>query len=158
MYIMNANNKELLASESQKNASKQIQTESENLLEATSRRLKVLDEIVSDTAVISKKDKLPCESVDELLASESQSASTYGIPTTPKTTPFLTPNPLSPINSQSDLTGINIDAQEMPLERMFTKTEKDTVSNEVTFSGIRIIISIPTNIFLPYYMSIVNCT
>lgn len=36
------------------------------------------------------------------MAQES-SASTFGVPTTPKTTPFLTPNPLSPLGSQEDI-------------------------------------------------------
>lgn len=44
-------------------------------------------------------------SLDAQIDTQASSASTFGIPTTPKTTPFLTtPNPLSPIGgSQEDV-------------------------------------------------------
>uniref|UniRef100_A0A915PSQ5 UBC core domain-containing protein n=1 Tax=Setaria digitata TaxID=48799 RepID=A0A915PSQ5_9BILA len=49
------------------------------------------------------------EAVAQGFATQGSSASTFGIPTTPKTTPFMTPTPLSPshlspINSEPNLT------------------------------------------------------
>lgn len=54
---------------------------------------------------VGQAQPLPAEALSEEPHSETQasSASTFGVPTTPKTTPFLTPTPLSPINSETDL-------------------------------------------------------
>lgn len=48
------------------------------------------------------------KAVAQGFATQGSSASTFGIPTTPKTTPFMTPTPLSPshlspINSEPNL-------------------------------------------------------
>ena len=52
------------------------------------------------TQQISTTDNQHALDTQSQLNSQASSASTFGIPTTPKTTPFLTPNPLSPISSE----------------------------------------------------------
>ncbi|VDN31170.1 unnamed protein product [Gongylonema pulchrum] len=67
-------------------------------------------------------------------ATQPSSASTFGIPTTPKTTPFMTPTPLSPshlspINSESNLAEFM--AQDEP---QGTKTKKAEASSQTPSS------------------------
>jgi hypothetical protein len=110
MYIINSDQQEALPSESSRidHIKKLELVGRNNILEATSQRLKVLDDIF-ETKITGKKDGPKNGTKGSGLSSTENteihsSASTFGVPTTPKTTPWmLTPNPLSPINSQSDL-------------------------------------------------------
>ncbi|KAH7727633.1 ubiquitin-conjugating enzyme family protein, partial [Aphelenchoides avenae] len=72
--------------------------------------------------------QLPAEALSEEPHSETQasSASTFGVPTTPKTTPFLTPTPLSPINSETNLASHSSDDNSAEKEY---KPQRPTVVN-----------------------------
>lgn len=47
----------------------------------------------------------------EIAVQDNNSASTFGIPTTPKTTPFMTPTPLSPSHLSPHGSVINLNSQ-----------------------------------------------
>jgi hypothetical protein len=134
MSILGSKGKEPVASETVATyGTKRDLNGPSSILEATSQRLKNLNTIFSITSAKSDGGEKKSNTLtpSEEKETHQSSASTFGIPTTPKTTPFLTPNPLSPKNSQSDLTEVAGESQLTFEEMLIDKVEDHNMQADV---------------------------